>query len=852
MNRTFITHAAFSLILLIGGFLQMDLRSQGLDPRTSGSTYVVAYPDTVSNWYDSRFPKKLNDTVALIIYSSVDNVVFITSPSGYVRNVSMKGGKFDVIYLTAYEKPAKNPIATQIGVAAWNTFRVETKRPILLYCYITTNFGTEAFTPLPVESWGREYFAASHPGEVAANQFPGGETTYGAKNIMAPSEMVITAAFDSTIVRIYPSSRTEFIGKPPLVITLKANQCYLLETFVDTASKNQGVVQSEIAGTRIVSSRPISVISGNTRAQLNSNEQGGLARNSFKNLCIEALAPVEQHGHEFVFLPTWDARRITGASNENIKVKRASEFVRIYGEDSTTTTVTHDSGVGTVEMAGVYQDRIWKPQARAYHTSNPSQAFMTSTATVIFNGNIGSIGFLGASYDAYAPYMVELVAREQWTTFAPFYAPTSPPGMEHFVNIVADTASAQRIFDERGAQVEFNNGAVPGTDLVWGSMAVAPGLTHYFVGRDGARFYAFAYGLWKGFELYRPGSTKEKDGPPGLAGGGRETRDHLLHPSEYVEENAQSYGYPLAPARISLAEHDSLVIETIIECASLHCRVRSANANPLGLRTIYLDSLSTRSDIVAKSATWKTDVIGASETEFDVVLHSGASGDSGGIIIQDRSGKVYRVPFKFTSDHIDFKAGKSLRLAQTRYPNARDTVVLITNLTPNPLVVRSVALSGRQSGFTITGTSPTLPTTLQPQATIEVGVRFVPPAANTTVRDTITATSDKCDIHLALQAESLLPGSAPTPPCQGSIVGETRSSQSRGEIDVHYRLECPSNVKIQMYNQLGRLVREDYREGLDAGEGSIALDATGLPQGTYWLRLSTNNWSATTAIIFLR
>jgi hypothetical protein len=424
--RTFITRAAVGLGILIGMLLQPPLQAQGLDPRTSGSTYVIAFPDTTRNTFDSRFPNKLADTIAFFIYSAVDNDVHITSPNGYDNYLLPRGGKFEVVYLNAVGKRAKKPIADTAGVESWNTFRIEAAHPIILYCYVVTKFGGEAFTPLPVESWGREYFAAGHPGEVAANITPGGETTYQSKNMMAPAELLITSAFDNTIVEIYPSAKTTFANYPRLTVTLKANQCYLLETLVDSAKANQWGEQPEIAGTRIVASKPISVISGNTRAQLNAANGNltGLGRNSFKNLCIEALAPVEQHGREFVYLPTWDTARITGAPEEKIEQKRAGELVRIYGEDSSMTTVTHLSGGGTVEFADVYQDRIEGPtQARVYHTNNPSQAFLGCMATVIYKGTTGAVGFLGASYEAYSPYMVELVAREQWTSFAPYYAP---------------------------------------------------------------------------------------------------------------------------------------------------------------------------------------------------------------------------------------------------------------------------------------------------------------------------------------------------------------------------------------------------------------------------------------------
>jgi hypothetical protein len=851
MNRTKAIVAVIGIGLLVIFLQQANLYGEGIDPSTSGSMYVIAFPDTTTNTYDTRFLKRQNDTVALFIYSDVDNTVVVTSPNGYHNIVTPRAGKFEILYLNAYEKPAKPAVASVFGTEAWTTFRVESRRPIMLYCYISTKFGTEAFTPLPVESWGQEYFVASHPGEVISNVEPNGETTYGMKNSMAPAELLITAAYDKTTVQIFPAKSTVFPENPRLTVTLKANQYYLLQTLVDTLASHQGNMQPDLAGTRIVANKPIAVISGNTRAQLNPNERGGLARNAFKNLCIEALAPLEQHGREFVYLPTWDARRITGAADERTQDKRSSEFVRIYGEDSATTTVVHDSGSSTVDIANVYQDRRWVPRARAYRTSHPSQAFMASAATIIDNGSTGSIGFLGGSYYAYGTYMVELVPREQWTSFAPYYAPTNPPGMEHFVNIVADTASARRIFDEDGRQVQFNNGTVPGTDLVWGSMAVAPGLTHYFVGRDGARFYAFAYGLLRGYELYRPGRTEEKDSEQGLAGGGNKGNE-LLHPSEYEEEVAQSYGYPLAPRRVVLSAPDSLVIETIAGCESVHVKVQTANATPLGLRTIYLDSSSTESDIRGVPPNWQMQLIGASQTDFDVVLREGASRDSGRVIIQDRSGKIYPIRFNLTSSHIQFIEGTKIQLAETRATQIRDTVVSVINATNTPLVVEAISLSGTQSGFTIIGISPQLPATLLPTSTLQVDLRFSPLAANKTFYDTLSATLDCGDARLELVAKSISLNQAPDVSRAGYAIGSVRPTPTDGRSNVSFRLGRPGDLALHLYDQRGELVLELHRTGLNSGEGSVALDASSLPAGTYLLRLSSGEWSATTVVVVVR
>jgi hypothetical protein len=121
--------------------------------------------------------------------------------------------------------------------------------------------------------------------------------------------------------------------------------------------------------------------------------------------------------------------------------------------------------------------------------------------------------------------MSEVVPREQWTTFAPYYIPSDLDSMEHFVNVVADTASAHAIYREDGTLFNFNR-AIAGTDLIWGTDTAKPG-THWLEGRGGASFYAVAYGLRGGYENYSPGGSR----------------------AQLVEQGSLAYGYPLAPER---------------------------------------------------------------------------------------------------------------------------------------------------------------------------------------------------------------------------------------------------------------------------------------------------------------
>src|SRR5688500_12613181 len=158
-------------------------------------------------------------------------------------------------------------------------------------------------------------------------------------------------------------------------------------------------------------------------------------------MMIEWLSPVEQHGTEFVYMPTWDARRPTGTIPQN-NGKRPMEQIRIYATSSGATTGYHVDTIGqrvpfSITGRGeVHEDTDVMPHARYCRTDRPVQMMMNSTRATT-SAYIG-FGYPVSRHEAWGGYMVEMTPREQWPGFAPYLTPAEPKGMEHFINVVTD------------------------------------------------------------------------------------------------------------------------------------------------------------------------------------------------------------------------------------------------------------------------------------------------------------------------------------------------------------------------------------------------------------------------------
>jgi hypothetical protein len=758
--------------------LAMNIQAQQPDARTTGTTYVLAFPDTVINTFDARYPNRMEDKVLVYIYSAVDNNRITVAGNGFNRVLTAHGGRFTLLDLTDPTFKAPKPIVTEVGKVSKNTFRVEAQQPVVVYCYMVTKYGCAAFTPIPIEFWGKEYYAQGLPGEPINDVAPAGEFNYYAKRKMAPAEIVVIAAEDNTLVTFVPSANSRLFDNPQINnVRLNKNEAYQIQSWVDTSNQANPAEQADISGVYITSTKPVGVLSGNTRAMV-SDDVPGLAKNSMRDMTMEWVAPVDQHGHDFVYMPTMDSRRPKGTPGEDVKEKRSAEIVRLYAtnlrqkptELYETDPVNGTRTYYTIDRpGGFYHDRISVPEARFFNTDSVAQAFMTTTAVVKFLGTTGwGGGYIGAKYDCWGAYSVELVPREQWISSVPYFAPIHPSNMEHFINVVTDTASARKIYvgNAGGAPTTpfpFTKRIV-GTDLIWGTSSVNTGVDLFITGWNAAtgkpdtsvRFYGFVYGLYKGHEEYRPGRTGKKDeGGSGIASGGK--GNEVLHPSEYEEYLAVTYGYPLAPSRVPLRSSDDLSIDTVQHCYTLTINVNAQNDNPVGLRSVRLDSIDNAKLKYMDPAS-PSEIIGKSAARFDVVAIDPLKNASAVVVITDRTNKTWRIPYSYIAESLeiipDDPALIDFGMVQAHQSSTIQEIVL-TNTRSRDMNVRQLLWANGTSGFEIV-TLPALPLVLKPGDEVRLPVRITPPIDNRLFADTLRIVMNCIELKVKVQAETVI------------------------------------------------------------------------------------------------
>ena len=240
---------------------------------------------------------------------------------GAALSVALTGG----VMLEFDTRNVSVPIITEINVPVRNhVLQVAANSPVIVHAYATSRFGTAVLRRCLLMSGGREYFAAAVPGERVRDIVPGGPGGYDiSQKREAPAEILILASEDNTEVTISPTGRLTACNECESV-TLQRGEAYQVQSIV---SLPDVATQDDIAGSYIFASKPVGVVSGNTRTSFDSVNTPMLAGNSVKDLAAEWLTPINLHGTSFIFTPTPGEF----PSMQGDEIVRSSESVRLFG-----------------------------------------------------------------------------------------------------------------------------------------------------------------------------------------------------------------------------------------------------------------------------------------------------------------------------------------------------------------------------------------------------------------------------------------------------------------------------------------------------------------------------------------
>lgn len=755
-----------------------------------GTHFIIAFPDTTRE-FTGPLLNALPDDARIAIFANDTTVATVRGP-GFLRTVTIYPAHATVVWLAdPTAKPTKLFVDTANVAVPW-TFDVSADHPISLDCYYITIFGSEAFTPLPVEHWGTEYYAMMLQDQYLANIISQEENT---STTGAPSELLVLASKNGTQVTI---DATDLVSGPiSRTVTLNAGDAYMVQSSIRTIFPLK-----DLCGTRITATEPIGVISGDSRTEgAPSADSTKLPTgNTDRNSAIEWMAPVELHGTTFVYRPLMP-----------IAEEKTNEVIRVVATAPGTTTVTRSNG-GTPILLNQgafaeYRTRDVRgskgPGAFAISTDRPAEAMLVTGTYALLTDSTGEAA------QTWAPAMTELPPHERWGSFARFHATLYPTFLHHYLSVVAD--SGTRVWLD-GGEIAFDPAVVAGTMFRQVRLEISAG--DHLLRSIGGSFSAIAYGEIYGSEAFRPLKAEPIPTGSGVAArvalpvessGEKGDGGELLHRTVYQEFLGITYAAPAPSQPTPEAPPDSLAVTSTEGCDSTVILVERIGADwrsaPIDL-LLPADSTNVEA-IVAES------VIDGVVVRYRIILRprDPARDAAGAITFDDLRGGTRTIPYSYRVQSLA-AVPSPVTLTGVIARRVLPTTITITNVQSFPVTITALSLAGGASGFSLPGTAP-LPITLAPGAGTTITLNFRGAQWGTAYADTLLLESDCRGLRVPLSAATEEAGLRPLPEISG--------------YDWHQRLAGSTNDTLSFVTNSGG-TPYDVKEILLADDASGAFN----------------------------
>lgn len=583
-----------------------------------------------------------------------------------------------------------------------NGIYIKANDPITATVYISYVWSGEAYRVIPLEVLGKRYFTLNMYQDRTERERPG--------------QILITATKDNTAVTVYPKTATEdgVAAGGNKTYNLNRGQTLLIKAKIQPSGTQDW--STDLSGTKIEASKPISVISGHTKGAFPRYTFTMLGRpaNFMRNMMVDAMWPAEFLGKEYFSAPV----KYNNRPRIDADADSWGDLIRVVAtEDNTiiSTQTAADNGVWKQRSnslkAGQYWDVTNQEVPCLYRANKPiligqyGKAWRNQVVAPIINPDGSQDGATTKGNTTQNPsrngqgMMYVLTPKEQWSSFTTFH---TPEGIDNFVMITFYTNDVDKMkFDNVAFRARFGSyiKAVPNTDMSY-VVAEIPAGDHTV---EGAKFTAYVYGNW----------DRSKDG--------------------------FAYGYPTGVNFVQACP-DTITLDGPIDCGVVD-----------GLAKILPDTSTCGAifsvsmvDSASTNYTFELDPSfesGAKRAKFTLRPIDITKDAKATIVALTRSGKEAVKTFEYIAEKITVKPTKidfgSLAVGEEDCSKT----ITVKNVATIPTTVRNVKLKAGKVEFTIKPGQ--LPRILQPneEMVIEVCAKTVEPTKATIIDSVLSELS---------------------------------------------------------------------------------------------------------------
>ncbi len=330
--------------------------------------------------------------------------------SGTDNKVTFSGGvATKTITMTAgsvYDYFCPNVMNSTDEVPQPDAIHVTSQNPVVIYGYSTwgnvqgQGDSPDGFLALPTTAYGTEYYTVNFPDNYVFGNMPG--------------EFLITSPYDGNQITITPAAVTKG-GKPanvPFNITLQKGETYLVQ------SPGTDFGNNDLTGTLIVSSKPISVLTGHQISSVPTDCGCSSADNLF-----EMIPSVDRWGTEYFDEPM---------AGKTI----AGDYLRVLSAENGN-QITYNGNGPLILDSGQYSDILQNTIPMVLKSINHKRFIVAQ-----YSYSQGMFGDPGYS----DPWMVLFTPQEQFETEMIFRTPTSTRGaFTNYLTIISREDSISKI-----------------------------------------------------------------------------------------------------------------------------------------------------------------------------------------------------------------------------------------------------------------------------------------------------------------------------------------------------------------------------------------------------------------------
>jgi len=432
------------IAMTVSGFTQNSNNKLNL---TEGTRYMVAFPQVQASASEKPLPQPMQ----LFISSKVKTKVRVQTPavlndnSRIDREYTVDANKVTRISIPTTYMSVNSQTKTGYGILVTST------KPISVSTYQAWMGNGELARHIPIESWGKNYYTA--------NMYQDRYGTEGAGYKYRPSQILVIASRDNTVVSYTPTWDTEGGMENPgarkgetQTVTLEKGETYLIKGKIDENFNKEW--STDLSGTLVKANKPIGIISGHVKVAIlrypDELPPTGMYRaeaHFVRNNVHDAMLPVEMSGTEFVTIPSmYTPLRNQGAGSSGAEIgieDDRGDVVRFIAlEDGTKIFRMRSDGTGLAS------ERMLKKGESFLATTLVEPTFWKSDKPVlasqygksyakvlppIIRKNDPETPQGHPTVESGMPMMEYVPSIDRWTNYGVFH---SPEGMDNFLNIV--------------------------------------------------------------------------------------------------------------------------------------------------------------------------------------------------------------------------------------------------------------------------------------------------------------------------------------------------------------------------------------------------------------------------------